>query len=114
MRTPSNALPISPPVDSVALGQMRGRVGRQRVAWHFGLQRSSLTVERGPPSLFLFRRWIEARDAAAFRARFFVDDRVDQGRLARADRFFHCAADRKSTRLNSSHVKISYAVFCLK
>src|SRR5690606_41497149 len=24
------------------------------------------------------------------------------------------AADRKSTRLNSSHVKISYAVFCLK
>src|SRR5690606_535784 len=26
---------------------------------------------------------------------------------------FH-ARDRKSTRLNSSHVKISYAVFCLK
>src|SRR5436309_9927628 len=24
------------------------------------------------------------------------------------------ARDRKSTRLNSSHVKISYAVFCLK
>src|SRR5690606_39388425 len=37
--------------------------------------------------------------------------------------FTHCptrntrpsgAVDRKSTRLNSSHVKISYAVFCLK
>src|SRR5690606_42162167 len=27
----------------------------------------------------------------------------------------HClGGDRKSTRLNSSHVKISYAVFCLK
>src|SRR5690606_40582711 len=26
----------------------------------------------------------------------------------------HDAQDRKSTRLNSSHVKISYAVFCLK
>src|SRR5690606_41339915 len=26
----------------------------------------------------------------------------------------HLVADRKSTRLNSSHVKISYAVFCLK
>src|SRR3989442_8748141 len=26
----------------------------------------------------------------------------------------HCAGDRKSTRLNSSHVRISYAVFCLK
>src|SRR5690606_41595607 len=25
-----------------------------------------------------------------------------------------CRRDRKSTRLNSSHVKISYAVFCLK
>src|SRR5690606_40123002 len=28
--------------------------------------------------------------------------------------FNHCPLDRKSTRLNSSHVKISYAVFCLK
>src|SRR5690606_41709814 len=28
--------------------------------------------------------------------------------------FFGKKADRKSTRLNSSHVKISYAVFCLK
>src|SRR5690606_39492251 len=26
----------------------------------------------------------------------------------------HARVDRKSTRLNSSHVKISYAVFCLK
>src|SRR5690606_41401434 len=26
----------------------------------------------------------------------------------------HTIGDRKSTRLNSSHVKISYAVFCLK
>src|SRR3989442_9208646 len=25
-----------------------------------------------------------------------------------------CSSDRKSTRLNSSHVRISYAVFCLK
>src|SRR5207302_4663510 len=29
------------------------------------------------------------------------------------DKCFSCS-DRKSTRLNSSHVKISYAVFCLK
>src|SRR5690242_21020180 len=27
---------------------------------------------------------------------------------------FHIAQDRKSTRLNSSHMSISYAVFCLK
>src|SRR5690554_7237212 len=28
--------------------------------------------------------------------------------------FFNFRLDRKSTRLNSSHVRISYAVFCLK
>src|SRR2546430_7564882 len=28
--------------------------------------------------------------------------------------FFEDATDRKSTRLNSSHSQISYAVFCLK
>src|SRR5690554_2482941 len=28
--------------------------------------------------------------------------------------FLHFQEDRKSTRLNSSHVRISYAVFCLK
>src|SRR3712207_8831945 len=27
---------------------------------------------------------------------------------------FHLRSDRKSTRLNSSHANISYAVFCLK
>src|SRR5205814_6552404 len=31
-----------------------------------------------------------------------------------ANRFLISLADRKSTRLNSSHLGISYAVFCLK
>src|SRR5690606_39962646 len=35
------------------------------------------------------------------------------GRLVRGQ-ILETAGDRKSTRLNSSHVKISYAVFCLK
>src|SRR5690606_41360114 len=34
--------------------------------------------------------------------------------MARALREHYARQDRKSTRLNSSHVKISYAVFCLK
>src|SRR5690606_13671186 len=34
--------------------------------------------------------------------------------LVRGDAPELVQADRKSTRLNSSHVKISYAVFCLK
>src|SRR5690625_6559766 len=36
------------------------------------------------------------------------------GSYERADHHVGCPQDRKSTRLNSSHVAISYAVFCLK
>src|SRR3712207_7286581 len=55
------------------------------------------------------------------------DTRVTQGRTTRRRRatlrglrwtpaaeFTSCSRDRKSTRLNSSHANISYAVFCLK
>src|SRR6266511_4549577 len=35
-------------------------------------------------------------------------------RIDRSPRRPRAVRDRKSTRLNSSHVKISYAVFCLK
>src|SRR5690606_41882171 len=42
----------------------------------------------------------------------------DRGEVEPVDRGGHEGvvhdSDRKSTRLNSSHVKISYAVFCLK
>src|SRR6266481_7813657 len=37
-----------------------------------------------------------------------------QGQLERLLRWSGRALDRKSTRLNSSHSSISYAVFCLK
>src|SRR5690349_23990052 len=41
--------------------------------------------------------------------------RVPYGELMRTIRLAPCfMGDRKSTRLNSSHVEISYAVFCLK
>src|SRR5690606_41783975 len=46
-----------------------------------------------------------------------VETTVDadpQGRRGRIGRKGRRGGDRKSTRLNSSHVKISYAVFCLK
>src|SRR2546427_4391120 len=53
------------------------------------------------------------------------DDRGDEGHERGRHRFgqphaaaphrpHHRGADRKSTRLNSSHSQISYAVFCLK
>src|SRR5258708_31971523 len=39
---------------------------------------------------------------------------TDARELASWKHIHHASADRKSTRLNSSHQIISYAVFCLK
>src|SRR5690606_39453563 len=44
-------------------------------------------------------------------ASFFYEDTPDQSKATTDVKY---DIDRKSTRLNSSHVKISYAVFCLK
>src|SRR5690606_42109073 len=45
------------------------------------------------------------QDLAVTSDEFGIDSPFQKGRML---------GDRKSTRLNSSHVKISYAVFCLK
>src|SRR3712207_8423815 len=50
-----------------------------------------------------------ARAVRAHRDRVPADPAVRRGVLAR-----DVGQDRKSTRLNSSHANISYAVFCLK
>src|SRR3712207_7449372 len=52
------------------------------------------------------RRWTRGRGAAPARGREILRERADVGRGR--------PPDRKSTRLNSSHANISYAVFCLK
>src|SRR5690606_41689131 len=71
-------------------------------------------------------RYVWPRDAAfvavAFAAAGHLDDAVGvleylqrvQGTDGRFEARYVPDGDRKSTRLNSSHVKISYAVFCLK
>src|SRR5690625_6156298 len=43
-----------------------------------------------------------------------VNELKEEGGILRKKAFIHTILDRKSTRLNSSHVAISYAVFCLK
>src|SRR2546430_10500683 len=68
-----------------------------------------LMIRRPPrstlfPSTTLFRS--PRRDSRRRR------DRPGRGRRAGRERA--AAGDRKSTRLNSSHSQISYAVFCLK
>src|SRR5438477_9428006 len=61
-------------------------------------------------TLFRSRKSFEAAGKRSTR----VGDQLERLRVdlggARADR----RRDRKSTRLNSSHMSISYAVFCLK
>src|SRR6266496_3707072 len=59
--------------------------------------------------LLMFRDLAEAFETAARGEPISIDVRLRN----RRDQAF-CVRDRKSTRLNSSHVEISYAVFCLK
>src|SRR3712207_7614177 len=57
---------------------------------------------------------VVAAARVAIRATASADTTVPAWCLADAIAAFHPVADRKSTRLNSSHANISYAVFCLK
>src|SRR5690349_23874673 len=82
------------------------------------------------PYTTLFRSGMRVGDIPAVGARHFQCAAVERGRAghrklaAQAHRQGACrglrvvatysGVDRKSTRLNSSHVEISYAVFCLK
>src|SRR3989442_7401553 len=65
------------------------------------------------PYTTLFRSGRHRRAGGAVAART-AERRQTGGRAARGSRGRDEPADRKSTRLNSSHVRISYAVFCLK
>src|SRR5258707_15532942 len=49
-----------------------------------------------------------------FRERQHMNPTAPSNGTATQDDLVHTAEDRKSTRLNSSHANISYAVFCLK
>src|SRR5258708_29419608 len=55
-------------------------------------------------------RYLQAQDPAIEIE--YID--IDPAVVDIAKRFFFFQPDRKSTRLNSSHQIISYAVFCLK
>src|SRR5690625_5402816 len=59
-----------------------------------------------PPEKFIKKSWIRRRDSSLSRVEKSLSIWGWKERLSKRD--------RKSTRLNSSHVAISYAVFCLK
>src|SRR5690606_40366305 len=75
----------------------RGRVVRRSSAWE---QRPNEERER---------------EAATWRGNYYAERGTSESypREAGGDSRAHCR-DRRSTRLNSSHVKSSYAVFCSK
>src|SRR5690349_23910735 len=60
-----------------------------------------------------YRRGDVRQPATVMRRRQFLGEGGRDGGQIHMDQAFG-GADRKSTRLNSSHVEISYAVFCLK
>src|SRR3989442_3995941 len=55
--------------------------------------------------------FVDRRAGFLYRRQFGIDVNILQGN---EDSNVLTYLDRKSTRLNSSHVRISYAVFCLK
>src|SRR5690349_22456682 len=67
------------------------------------------------PYTTLFRSRARRMADAKMQGREAAHRQADDMRLGRTDVIEHREdIDRKSTRLNSSHVEISYAVFCLK
>src|SRR3712207_7289197 len=67
----------------------------------------AVEAELGSTEPHLPRRTLVERDASSMFAR-----STKPG--GEQPRFYNFLGDRKSTRLNSSHANISYAVFCLK
>src|SRR5688500_19182763 len=92
-----------------------GRKHKIAVPAHLPKRADSLVKKRFLSDQRLFRHFAEPRHQLARRQtheRFSVDHHT-RSLMKRADKVLS-RLDRKSTRLNSSHLVISYAVFCLK
>src|SRR3712207_8813235 len=71
---------------------------------HDALPISQRLITRSLSVSFLARFWMPGRS---------MGERVT-GSASTFSKYLATSSDRKSTRLNSSHANISYAVFCLK
>src|SRR3712207_8306477 len=71
---------------------------------------------RRPPrsTLFPYTTLFRSRDLGRLGVGVDLERALRRGRAAQRAGLAGAALDRKSTRLNSSHANISYAVFCLK
>src|SRR5688572_31991167 len=94
---------LNPMLAFVGSGLMAKAMGLIRVSW----QGESVSLQQAIYRT-VFAPWLEPRNASLAYAVVFVV--LWYGIL----RVLEKRGDRKSTRLNSSHSQISYAVFCLK
>src|SRR5690348_12773198 len=74
------------------------------------------TVTLGPGEMFIVPKGVEHRPVAREEVHLLLIEPTGTPNTGDAKTAAprRCARDRKSTRLNSSHPSISYAVFCLK
>src|SRR5689334_5231083 len=75
------------------------------VAWEYVVRMGWASGRLAPPPSVIFATFVDLARSGDLQRHTLVT----LGRVA-----LQIAADRKSTRLNSSHSSISYAVFCLK
>src|SRR3989442_11029378 len=94
--------PLASPEAPARLALPSHQSGAPREAAAEGRDQDQVPFLDAPGGQRLLQRHVHRRGA-----RVAVAVHVDEDAL-------HRQADRKSTRLNSSHVRISYAVFCLK
>src|SRR5688572_22981121 len=97
----------------------RVRVALDHGALRFGADLVATPLAPRDEELLLGREAVDGRLGALPFAGFLVGEERDLRAGEVADRFAEhelavVVEDRKSTRLNSSHSQISYAVFCLK
>src|SRR5690606_4685714 len=109
-----------------AMGDLAGAAHRYsaRTGWGTDPYSRGAYVNFAPGQLTRFGHllWVEDDDGTASQTAqsgpvYFAGEHLSDafpGYMNGAAQTGRLAADRKSTRLNSSHVKISYAVFCLK
>src|SRR3712207_8133115 len=96
-------------IDAVA-ARLEAGVGRTDAEGEPGEQRSTLVIEAALDAvMLLFVADVEVGGAGAERKAL-----ASAALLLAGPQLGPDAEDRKSTRLNSSHANISYAVFCLK
>src|ERR1035438_3442642 len=100
---------LAGPVERVGLP---AHVGLPRVAARFAAAPGILPAAEGPADLGAACADIDVGDAAIAAA--MAEEGLGRNQIGGEQGRRETLRDRKSTRLNSSHLGISYAVFCLK